>query len=120
MLPGACVQLRLPVPPVVELRKAGVKLAVATDLNPGSSFSEALPVQMWLATTHYGMTVEEAWLGVTRHAADVLDRPRAGRLQPDARADAVLWDAEHPAEICYHYGVNLVAEVVAAGRRVHP
>ena len=116
MLPGACVQLRLPVPPVAALRAAGVKLAVASDLNPGTSYSETLPTQMWLATTHYGMTVEEAWLGVTRHAADVLDRPELGRLEVGARGDAVIWDAEHPAEICYHYGVDLVWDVIAAGR----
>jgi imidazolonepropionase len=57
MLPGACVQLRLPVPPVDKLRRAGVAMAIATDLNPGSSFCEQLPVQLWLATTHYGLTV---------------------------------------------------------------
>ncbi|HTL34616.1 MAG TPA: imidazolonepropionase, partial [Kofleriaceae bacterium] len=72
MLPGACVQLRLPVPPIGKLRAAGVPLAIASDMNPGSSHCETLPIQMWLATTHFGMTVEEAWLGVTRHAARAL------------------------------------------------
>ncbi|MGN6108672.1 MAG: imidazolonepropionase, partial [Kofleriaceae bacterium] len=51
MLPGACVQLRLPVPPVERLRRAGVAMAIASDLNPGSSFCETLPLQLWLATT---------------------------------------------------------------------
>src|SRR6185503_5369458 len=68
MLPGACVQLRLPVPPVAKLRDAGIPMAIASDMNPGSSNCETLPVQMWLATPHFGMSVEEAWLGVTRHA----------------------------------------------------
>ena len=116
MLPGACVQLRLAPPPVAALREAGVPLAVATDLNPGSSLSESLPVQMWLATTHYAMTVEEAWLGVTRHAARALARPDLGWIAPGAAADLVIWDAGHPAEIPYHYAANRVRQVIKAGR----
>jgi imidazolonepropionase len=115
MLPGACVQLRLPVPPVAALRAAGVAMAVATDVNPGSSYGENLALQMWLATTHFGMTVEEAWLGVTAHAARALGRPDLGQLRPGARADLVLWDAETPAEIPYRYGRNLATTVVRGG-----
>jgi imidazolonepropionase len=115
MLPGACVQLRLPVPPVEKFRAAGVPMAVATDLNPGSSYCEALPIQMWLATTHFGMTVEEAWLGVTRHAAKALALPGVGTLAPDAPADLVLWRATDPAEIPYRYGTSLVDKVFAGG-----
>ncbi len=114
MLPGACVQLRLPVPPVDKLRAAGVPLAIATDLNPGSSYSEALPLQLWLATTHYGMTVEEAWLGVTRHAAKAL-AVDAGQLTVGARADVVLWKCNDPAEVPYHYGASHVERVLIAG-----
>ncbi len=114
MLPGACVQLRLPVPPVDKLRAAGVALAIATDLNPGSSYSEALPLQLWLATTHYGMTVEEAWLGVTRHAAQALG-VAAGRLVTGAAADLVLWKCNDPADVPYHYGANHVDRVWIGG-----
>lgn len=114
MLPGACVQLRLPVPPVDKLRRAGVPLAIATDLNPGSSYSEALPLQLWLATTHYGMTVEEAWLGVTRHGARAL-AVDAGQLVVGARADLVLWKCSDPAEVPYHYGENHVDRVWVGG-----
>ncbi|MBA2543840.1 MAG: imidazolonepropionase [Deltaproteobacteria bacterium] len=114
MLPGACVQLRLPVPPVDKLRHAGVPLAVATDLNPGSSYSESLPLQLWLATTHYGMTVEEAWLGVTRHAARALG-VEAGRLVTGAAGDVVLWKCNDPADVPYHYGANHVDRVWIAG-----
>jgi len=110
MLPGACIQLHLPVPPVDKLRAAGVALAIATDLNPGSSYSEALPLQLWLATTHYGMTVEEAWLGVTRHASHALGVD-AGTLRVGARADVVLWQCDGPADVPYHYGTNHVDRV---------
>lgn len=118
MLPGACVQLRMTPPPVDALRRAGVALAVATDLNPGTSLCETLPVQMWLATTHYGMTVPETWLGVTRVAARALGRHDIGVLAPGARADLVVWDAESPAEIPYRYGANLVHCVIKDGRTV--
>ncbi len=104
MLPGACVQLRLPVPPVAKLRAAGVPMAIATDLNPGSSFCEELPLQMWLATTHFGMTVDEAWLGVTRHAATALGIEKGGTLQVGARADLILWSCDDPATVPYRYG----------------
>jgi len=118
MLPGACVQLRLPVPPVAALRAAGVPLAVATDLNPGSSNCETLPVQMWLATTHYGMSVEEAWLGVTRHAAKALALDDVGTFTVGARADVVVWHADDPAQIPYRYGTNLIDAVYVAGRPI--
>jgi imidazolonepropionase len=118
MLPGACVQLRLPIPPIEKLRAAGVPLAIATDLNPGSSNCETLGVQMWLATTHYGMTVEEAWLGVTRHAARALALADVGMLAPGAHADLVIWHADDPAHNPYRYGTNLVDAVLIGGRPI--
>lgn len=118
MLPGACVQLRLPVPPIAKLRAAGVPMAIATDLNPGSSNCETLAIQMWLATTHYAMTVEEAWLGVTRHAASALDLRDAGRLAVGCRGDFVVWRCDEPAHVPYRYGTDLVDAVYLAGERV--
>jgi len=115
MLPGACVQLRLPVPPVAKLRAARVPLAVATDLNPGTSWSEHLPMQMWLATTHFAMTVEEAWLGVTRIAARALGLSDVGVLAPGSRGDVVIWKCDRPVDVCYRMGISLVETVIAAG-----
>jgi imidazolonepropionase len=116
MLPGACVQLRMTPPPVEALRAAGVAMAVASDMNPGTSHCETLPIQMWLATTHYGMTVEETWLGVTRVAARALGRDDIGVIRPGAAADLVIWDADSPAEIPYRYGGNLARTVIKGGR----
>jgi imidazolonepropionase len=118
MLPGACVQLRLPVPPIDRLRAAGVSLAVATDDNPGSSSTESLPIQMWLATTHFGMTVDEAWLGVTRHAATALGLAGPGTIVAGGPADLVAWRCETPAEVPYRYGADLVDDVYTGGTRV--
>jgi imidazolonepropionase len=118
MLPGACVQLKLPVPPVAKLRAAGVAMAIATDMNPGSSNCETLAVQMWLATTHYGMSVDEAWLGVTRNAAKALGLDGVGTLVAGAAADFVVWSCEQPAHVPYRYGANLVHAVYIAGQAV--
>lgn len=115
MLPGACVQLRLPVPPVAKLRAAGVPMAIASDMNPGSSNCETLGVQMWLATTHYGMSIDEAWLGVTRHAARALGLTGIGTLVKGAPGDVVVWNCDEPAHVPYRYGTNLVDAVYIAG-----
>jgi imidazolonepropionase len=117
MLPGACVQLRLPVPPVERLRRAGVALAIASDLNPGSSYCETLPIQMWLATTHFGMSVEEAWLGVTRHAARALGLTGAGTIARGARGDVIVWSCDDPAQVPYRYGAatRLIDAIFVAG-----
>ncbi len=114
MLPGACVQLRLPLPPVAALRAAGVAMAVASDLNPGSSHASSLPLQLWLATTHLGLTVDEAWLGVTRHAAAALGLGDRGVLVAGARADLVIWDVTDPAAVPYRYDRDHVHDVVIA------
>ena len=115
MLPGACIQLRLPVPPITRLRAAGIPLAIATDLNPGSSYCETLPIQLWLATTHYQLTVEEAWLGVTRHAAKALG-VAAGVLALGAPGDLVIWRCREPADVPYHYGsAPLIDDVFVGG-----
>ena len=112
MLPGACVQLRLPVPPVARLRAAGVAMAIASDLNPGSSYCDTLPVQLWLATTHFGMTVEEAWLGVTRHAARALGLADAGAIVAGAPAAVVAWRCEAPDDVPYRYGSTALVDQV--------
>jgi len=111
MLPGACVQLRMAIPPVAKLRAAGVAMAVASDLNPGTSHCDTLPIQLWLATTHYGMTVDEAWLGVTRHAAKAL-AVDAGAIIAGRRADLVAWHCRHEAEVPYRYGSTALVDQV--------
>ena len=87
---------------------------VASDLNPGSSHASSLPLQLWLATTHLGLTVDEAWLGVTRHAAAALGLGDRGVLQAGARADLVIWDVADPAAVPYQYDRDHVHDVVIA------
>jgi imidazolonepropionase len=117
-LPGAAMTLRLPPPPARALVDAGACVALGTDLNPGSSLTESMPLQMWLATTWLRLTVDEAWRGATLHAARAALLPGSGSLMPGSHADLVVWDAVHPAEICQHYGVPLARRVFIAGRSV--
>jgi imidazolonepropionase len=105
LLPGAFYTLReTRVPPVAALRAAGVPMAVATDCNPGSSPMTSLPLAMNMACTLFGLTPEEALAGATRVAARALGLSDRGRIAPGLLADLALWDASHPAELCYLIG----------------
>jgi imidazolonepropionase len=115
LLPGAALCLADPWPPARALLKAGVPVALGTDLNPGSSMTESLPLMMSLACTQLRMRVEEAWLAVTRVAADSLGRADAGRLEPGSRADLVLWGCDDYRHVPYHVGGNHVRTVVIGG-----
>jgi imidazolonepropionase len=120
LLPGAAVQLRLPRPPARNLIERGVRVALGTDCNPGSSMTTALPLQMWLGTTELGLTIEEAWLGVTAHAARAIGRADRGRLAPGMRADLCVFACDDPADVPYQYGKNLLQIVVKDGIAVDP
>jgi imidazolonepropionase len=106
-------------PPLRALQQAGVRVALATDFNPGTSYSESLQVQVGLACGLWGMSPAAALLGVTRHAAAALGlEGRAGTLTVGARCDLVVLDADTCLEIPYHFGVNLARTVVVAGKAV--
>ncbi len=90
MLPGAMLYLRDTSPPVGKLREAGVPLAVASDLNPGSSPVMDLWTCATLATLTMGLTVEEALLGVTRVGAQALGLPDVGVARPGAVGDLAV------------------------------
>lgn len=106
-----------PSPPIAEFRKAGVTMAIASDLNPGTSSSESLTFAMTLACVRWGMTVEEVMLGATRHAAHSLGLDAvAGCLAPGSYADAVVFDVESAEEIPYHVGVNRAVVTIVGGR----
>ena len=90
MLPGAQLYLKDSAPPVPALRAAGVKMAVATDLNPGSSPVHDLWTCATLACVLQGMTIDEAVLGLTRHAGEALGRADLGWLGAGSVGDLVL------------------------------
>ncbi len=119
LLPGSFYALReTRLPPIAALRAARVPMAVATDLNPGTSPLRSLRVAMNMACTLFGLTPLEALRGVTVHAARALALTGRGRLATGLRADLVLWDAATPAELSYWIGGTLTRTVIAGGTRV--
>ena len=117
LLPGAFYFLKeTQRPPVVLLRHYGVPMAVATDFNPGTSPFISLHLAMNMACVQFGLTPEEAWAGVTRHAARALGRQTThGQLKAGYVADFAVWDAELPVEILYEPGRNPLCHRVFRG-----
>ncbi|HTZ06988.1 MAG TPA: imidazolonepropionase [Gaiellaceae bacterium] len=119
LLPASALFLGRPMPPARELVDAGAAVALATDFNPGSSFTESLPLVCSLAATQLELSPAEALAACTVNAAHVLGHAsRLGRLAPGHRADIALLDAPDWRYLAYHLGADLVAEVVLAGEPV--
>ena len=108
LLPGAFYFLReTKLPPVADLRAAGVPIALATDCNPGSSPMTSLLLAMNMGCTLFRLTPEEALAGVTRNAARALGlADEIGTIEPGKRAEFAIWDVGHPAELAYRIGFN--------------
>jgi imidazolonepropionase len=108
LLPGAFYFLRETQKPPVDLfRKAGTKLALATDCNPGSSPLTSLLLALNMGATLFRLTVEECLAGVTREAARALGRlGDIGTLEVGKACDLAIWDIETPAELVYRIGFN--------------
>lgn len=120
LLPGAWYFLReTRLPPVAAMRAAALPMAVATDLNPGSSPMASLLLAMNQACVLFGLCPEEALAGATRNAARALGLQHAkGVLRPGCDADLVLWDIDHPAELSYAVNLNRPAAVWQEGVHV--
>lgn len=117
ILPGAFYTLReTQLPPIAALRAAGIPMAVATDLNPGSSPLASLTLAMNMACTLFRLTPEEALLGTTAHAARALGLTDRGRIASGLRADLAIWDADHPAELSYRIGATALHQRLYGGR----
>jgi imidazolonepropionase len=120
LLPGAFYYLReKQLPPVEALRFSGVPIAIATDLNPGSSPVHSLLTTMNMACVLFGLTPEEALQGVTVNAAKALGFSDRGQILPGLKADLALWDIGRPGELAYPLGFNPLAAVIHNGKLVH-
>ena len=117
LLPGAFYFLReTQLPPMEALRKHGVKIAIASDLNPGTSPGLSLRLMLNMACTLFRMTPEEALAGVTLHAAMALGMGEThGSLEPGKVADFVAWNIDRPADLAYWLGGDLDKRVVRSG-----
>ena len=119
LLPGAFYFLReTRRPPLDLLRKHRVPVAVATDLNPGSSPIASLLTNMHMAGLLFGLTPEEILAGVSRHAARALGlADRIGALVPGQDADFGLWDIPAPEFLCYQLGGIKPRDLFFKGKR---
>jgi imidazolonepropionase len=117
LLPGTSFLLRTGrSAPAGVLREAAVTLALGTDCNPGTCYSESMQLMVALACVHGGLTPEEAVLAATDGAARAVGREgRAGRLAPGAGCDLVVLAGRSYLDLAYHLGVNLAAAVVKGG-----
>jgi imidazolonepropionase len=118
VLPGAFYFLRETQKPAIDIfRRAGVRMALATDCNPGSSPMTSLLLTMNMGATLFRMTVAECLAGVTREAARALGRlDEIGTLEPGKRCDLAIWDIESPAELVYRIGFNPLHARVYGGK----
>jgi imidazolonepropionase len=107
-----------PFAPGRALCDAGIRVALCTNCNPGSSNSENVFLALGLACLENGLTPAEAYLGFTRHAADAIAQPELGRLHVGAPADVVVFAAESYRHLPYHFAMNDVSHVVKAGQPV--
>ncbi len=118
LLPGATVILKKPFPNARAMWDAGVKVALATDHNPGSSPFYRLFLAMQLAIALGGLSVEEALIAATKHSADALGKPELGRLQVGSAADFIVVDAPEATWPLYSWGVSSLFDVVIGGQRL--
>ena len=120
LLPGAFYFLReTQLPPMAALRRHGVKMALATDLNPGTSPGLSLRLMLNMGCTCFGLTPEEALAGVTVHAATALGLGHShGTLQAGKVADFVAWHIERPADLAYWLGGDLPKRIVRSGQEI--
>lgn len=121
LLPGTALFLGLPYAPARAFLETGVRVALATDFNPGSSYTPNMQLIVTLACTQMRMTVEEAIQAATLNGAYALGlQTQIGALRPDCWCDAIVLDIPNYYHLPYLYGVNHVQTVVKAGQIVHP
>ena len=120
LLPGTAFFLGLPYAPARAFLETGVRVALASDFNPGSSMGPNLQLVMTMAVSQMKMSPEESLLGVTLHGAFAMGlEEEIGSLRPGKRCDLLLADVPNWRYLSYYYGVNHVSRVLKRGRLVY-
>jgi imidazolonepropionase len=117
LLPGAEFSTRSRYPDARALLAAGATVALATDCNPGSSYTSSMPFCIALAVRELGMSPTQALWSATAGGARALRRTDIGHLGVDARADLVVLDAPSHTHLAYRPGVPLAHTVLSEGER---
>jgi imidazolonepropionase len=115
LLPISDFCTRQPYPDARRLLDAGATVALASNCNPGSSYSLSMPLAMALAVRECGLTIDEAVRAATAGGAAALRRDDIGRLAPGARADAIVLDAPDPTHLVYRLGTPLIHAILMGG-----
>jgi imidazolonepropionase len=115
IVPGAALVLGGPPPPGRRLLDAGATVAVATDCNPGTCYSESMPLMISLAVAGCGLTPAQALLAATQGGASALGLHDRGILRAGLRCDAVILHSRSWLDVAYHLGANPAATVIRAG-----
>ncbi len=115
LLPATDFSTRQPYPDARRLLDAGATVAIATNCNPGSSYTTSMSFCIALAVREMRMTAEEAVVAATLGGSKALRRTDVGRLTVGARADAVVLAAPSYAHLVYRPGVPLVAATIVGG-----
>ncbi len=119
LLPGAEFSTRSPYPDAKRLFAAGVTVALATDCNPGSSFTTSMPFCIAVAVRDMGFTIDQAVWSATRGGALALRDESRGGLRVGLRADFAILDAPSHLFLAYRPGVQLIAATYVAGNKVY-
>jgi imidazolonepropionase len=116
LLPGAEFSTRAKYPNGGKLFEAGVTVAIATDCNPGSSYTTSMPFCIAVAIRDMGFTPEQALWSATLGGAKALRREDVGTIRVGANADLVMLNAPSYLHLGYRPGVDLISTVIKAGK----
>ncbi len=120
LLPGASLVIGGPPPPGRRLLEAGARVAVATDCNPGSCYSESMPLMTSLAVATAGLPAAHALVAATAWGAAALALSDRGLLRTGMRCDAVVLSSRHWIDVAYHLGGSVIGSVIKGGLVVGP
>ena len=117
LLPCTAFSLKEPYARGRDMIDMGLAVALGTDLNPGSCYTQSIPLMIALATIYMQMTVEETLTAVTLNAAAALDRSDTlGSLEAGKKADILILDCPNHGHLSYHFAMNLVETVIKNGK----
>lgn len=119
LLPATAYSLRKPYARAATMISRNLAVSLATDCNPGSSYTESMPFVIGLAVLNMNMSPAEALVGATLNAAYAIDvAHKVGSLDVGKQADFLILEGESPAILAYHAGATSVAEVYKKGRKI--